>query len=280
MIISFVPLADLRYPSMRGFPIVSLPSLVSYSEVETDGWKQTKVQIPKFEVDEYHNGSSEIAISFWTNKYSEANNYNYLKSFDILENNLNATSGVMPKIMASDGFYYSTPYGNIEKALSIKKMRVDSFYLYYLNHHFYQSEFILGTRIDNLYFNLPNVMTIQTGFNLSLYEEIDNIYLNIPRAILINNFNLDGPHKVETINLNYDRNLLKMEASSFSNWPLQNTIINCTNIGNIDEILNKYESSKNENALVTFVKGTGSLDLSEFEIRYWDLWQNESGSDR
>ena len=121
MIISFIPLAELRYPSMRGFPIVSLPSLVSYSEVETDGWKHTNVQIPKFEVDEYHNGSSEIAISFWTNKYSEANNYNYLKSFDILENNLNATSGVMPKIVTSDGFYYSTPYGNIEKALSIKK---------------------------------------------------------------------------------------------------------------------------------------------------------------
>ena len=258
---------------MRGFPIISLPSLTGTY------YNDCHIIIPEFEVKEYFISDEEVAKNNWLSKYSEANMMGYIKNLEVKPDNLKIVVGQMSKIVASDGFYFSTPYGDIEKALSIKEMRVDSFYLYYLNHHFYQSEFILGTRIDNLYFNLPNVITIQTGFNLSLYEGIDNIYLNIPRAILINNFNLDGPHKVETINLNYDRNLLKMEAPSFSNWPLQITIINCTNIGNIDEILNKYESSKNENALVTFVKGTGSLDLSEFDIRYWDIWQNESGTD-
>ena len=65
MIISFIPLAELRYPSMRGFPIVSIGTVTNKLDnkdndyltkniyIDLESIKSTDIIIPQFEYDEY-----------------------------------------------------------------------------------------------------------------------------------------------------------------------------------------------------------------------------------
>ena len=39
-------------------------------------------------------------------------------------------------------------------------------------------------------------------------------------------------------------------------------------------------AAPNLNFVGTMTVGRDDVPLSEFDIRYWDIWQNESGSDR
>ena len=266
---------------MRGFPIVSLPSLVSYSELEIGGWKQTNVQIPKFEVDEYHNGSSEIATSFWTNKYSEANNYNYLKSFDILENNLHATSGVMPYVTYSNGFNsVASCFGNAQYTSNIKTVRIDSFYLFKIDHNLGTLNFVENENVlSPFYINIPNVKQIGNYFNLNFSNNLSSVYINAEKLEVVSKKYLFAYIKtISVLNLNTP-NLGILSSGSFRSVDKISILINATNKTDLDNLYDLLNESLDPTSQATLVKGSNDISIEEFDLRYWDIWQNTTGKD-
>ena len=81
MIISFIPLAELRYPSMAGFPIVSLVAITGTY------YNNCNIIAPKFVQNEWHYTENNL-IKFYKEEYNQG----YIKSIKFLENNLNSTS--------------------------------------------------------------------------------------------------------------------------------------------------------------------------------------------
>ena len=102
MIISFVPLAELRYPSMHGFPIVSLGTMTSNATFVDAVVSNSFIVAPHFELDEYF-GSKNNLDNYYRNKQYAKFSAN-IESITVYPNNLEATSGLMNRTLESQGF--------------------------------------------------------------------------------------------------------------------------------------------------------------------------------
>ena len=262
---------------MAGFPIVSLASLVgTYDACE--------VLIPQFEIDEYYMGDEAIGKQAWSGRYPTAMSAGYIKSINVYPNNINSTTGVASVITTSQGFLHFENYysPNLELLMNVNNLRVDAFYNIFFGWPFFgfgQASNNVNV-IENLYINSPNVVQIDNGMDLNISLYINNIYFNFPKVKTIGTL-LSWNRYTKTLNFNYSSNLLEsVGLNSFVFWDYQETIINTTFNGNVVELFGKLKTSQSAESYVVLKCGVNDLPLSEFDIRYWDIWQNSSGSDR
>ena len=119
---------------------------------------------------------------------------------------------------------------------------------------------------------MPNLQrfTMHHTFSISIFTE--KLYLNIPK---ITNF---GSHLFnsldESIELNFNVNLNSQSALAVGfyakgNWTISSTILASA----------IFVTSPNLNFTGSMTVGRDDVPLSEFDIRYWDLWQNTTGKD-
>ena len=285
MIISFVPLAELRYPSMRGFPIVSIGSMTSNAAFVDGVVNNSFIVAPQFELDEYFSGNKTSLDNYYRNeKY--ANFSANIESITINPNNLDSTTGDMSKTTASQGFRYFNSYSIGEKSVNVQFTRIDCFYLTKVD----RLLFALGKPttktqiVEHTYVNLPNTLYIEHNFNLQLSTNMYNIYLNIPKCNSFGSHQLFNHHRIVN-NLYFNAlDSLTFGIDCFGHFTDYTMTINST-LNNVSSLLQKLRNSINNTgtipSLVKFKEGKVVTDIAKtFDLRYWDLWQNNTGSDR
>ena len=261
---------------MRGFPIVSLGSLVgTYDACE--------VLIPQFEIDEYYQGDGGEAQQSYRERYPVANSNNYLTTFSILPNNLDSTTGTQTTWKQSNGFYNVNDfYSEITQMLSIKLIRIDAFYVIDISDYF----FVFGntasvSSVENSYVNLPNTTVLGNSFRLNFSLVMENMYFNFPKIKFIGEYFLCNKNSISRIYFNIE-NLEQLNIVG----PTKGVFRSCEgtieiySTSDTTTLMNKLLEVKDnsETTLVTLIN-SGTCTLSEFDLRYWDLWQNSSGSD-
>ena len=280
---------------MRGFPIVSLGAIttsvdtfVSYTP------HNATIVIPDFEVEEYFFGNKSAAFNKYKGGYYQSS---YVDSVEIKPNNLNLKVGSQSIINGSYGFLFNDTqiwdnhiYSNETKIENLEKYRIDSYYCLSFEPLFFwhaDSNSSLNDINKNkiIFINVPNLQrfTKHHTFSISIFTE--KLYLNIPK---ITDF---GTHLFnqldESIELNFNVNLNSQSALAVGvyakgNWTISSTIL--ASASKLRDLL--YENrlisvtEPNLNFTGTMTVGRDDVPLSEFDIRYWDIWQNNAGSDR
>ena len=261
---------------MRGFPIVSIGSLTGAARSECE------IYYPLFEQDEYYDGDNTLVKQLYLERFPLANNAGYIKSVNAKENNLDANSGVQTKIAYSLGFHHNANgYGSYDKVQNIKNLRMDSFYANMIDSEFMcYGTFFTDLEIENWYFNLPNLKSIGYHMSLSISSFINTIYFNFPKLESIGNGLFNYDKTINNIKINATNDFL-VGSSAFANW--NDRIVNF--YGTNEELLNSLIEQLNTNIDQSIynnnitLENKGLCNLSEFDIRYWDLWQNTTGKD-
>ena len=277
---------------MRGFPIVSLGAITSSVDtyVEKTPHNATIV-IPEFEVEEYFSGNKTSAINKYSGGYYSSN---YVESIAIKPNNINASTGDQSIITGSYGFSFddtqiwiNNVYGVKTKVDKIEKYRIDSFYCTSFRHNFLWHSGGQNSKNDykkdkNIYINVPNLLMFgyHHTFSISLYTE--KLYLNIPKIQDFSNCLFNSLN--ETLEIIF--NLI------FTNQPMTNVGINAegnytistTSLSNTNLVYSALFNNRCVPPDMYFFRGQmflgrSNVPLSEFDIRYWDLWQNTTGKD-
>ena len=279
---------------MRGFPIVSLGAITTSVDtyVEYTPHNATIV-IPDFEVEEYFFGNKSAAINKYKGGYYQSS---YVDSVEIRPNNLSLKEGSQSIIYGSYGFLFDDNelwnnriYSNETKIENLEKYRIDSYYcLSFESLFFWQSNSNSSLNDINknktIFINVPNLQrfTIHHTFSISIFTE--KIYLNIPKITDFGSYLFNSLS--ESIELNFNVNLNSQSALAVGdnvkgNWTISSTIL--ASASKIRDFL--YE---NRAIFVTqpdwsfngsMTVGRDDVSIEEFDIRYWDIWQNESGSD-
>ena len=272
--------SELRYPSMAGFPIISLSSLTGTY------YDDCHIIMPEFEVEEFYSNKSELAIKSWQNRYLYAYQTNLIKSIDVLPNNLQSTNGITTNYDTSFGFTssHNNEYKNDEKYQNITNFRVDSFYVQNINRHFFEeNRENYRSNITNIHMNLPNATSLSNWVNLSSFY-IDNLYINVPKLVGIGMYFLQVDKKMKNMYINVI-NTVTMGSDAFEDWT--NSPVNIyTTLGfdKSNELKSIFDIQKNDVGVgngsnAVFVAKSETISIEDFDLRYLDLWQNESGSD-
>ena len=272
---------------MRGFPIVSIGTVTNKLDnkdndyltkdifIDIESIKSTDIIIPQFEYDEYY---GESIKDIYSSRYSYVTQNGYIRSISILENNLNASSGKMTYLMNSCGFHYNSSYfGVSQKVINIENMRVDSFYVTEIGYGFYDfANEVKNEYIEKLYFNAPNVIVIWDAFCFNFSKNIDNLFINIPKLQRIGSSLLAHNNGLKNLYLNCG------QLMSVGSWLLADCsgqiILHALNNVQLDQIYNSFLEYKSPDSLVDLQKGT-ACNFTDFDVRYWDLWQNTTGKD-
>ena len=257
---------------MRGFPIVSLGSLVGY-------YNACKVLMPQFEVDEYFKGDIDANTEFYKQRYALQVSYNWISEYSVFPNNLDSTSGTMNSLASSSGIngYYER-YGEYRKVQKLKNIRVDSFYSLRIDSEFlaYGKAAQNETPIEELVINAPYVKYVGGYFNLNISKEIKKIKLNLPRAEEIGIF-LRYERKVEDIYLNINESV-NFKDHIAQDWPIGETLIHVNDESQLSNIVNIFNTQKHATCMTTFMPGE-VCSFEDFDIRYWSKYENETGLD-
>ena len=265
---------------MRGFPIVSLGSLVgSYNACE--------VLIPQFEIDEYYMGDEEIGKQAWKDKYKNASSLDKISQINVFPNNLDIFEGTMSSTSYSLGFH---PYDEYQlyakgfKLLNIKTIRVDSFYSNKIDSNFFHDweYYDLNLNDNNEYqipklvINMPNLQLIQSRFCLNISENINEIQINAPKLITIDYYFLEYYTNANQLLFNTPL-LTEIGINAMLGWK---NLINIYSTSN--ESLERIYEMLITNIDATFsgeLIAKGVVDLSAFDLRYWSAYENETGLD-
>ena len=264
---------------MRGFPIVSLGSLVGTS------YTNCNVLIPQFEVDQYFEGDEDKTIQCYKERYPTAVSNNFIKSYTVNPNNLELSEGVQSTVDYSFGFTFlisSDYYGIFNKLNNISLYRVDSFYTTTLFNGFMTRPNLtfLYTNYISVHVNLPNVLHLGHGSAFKSGSKVKNVFINSPKAQDIgNNF------------LHYNTTItdLYINAQNITEITGANLLIR-TNEGETTGIYLHSLTTSDINRLYTLIYNKRAPDAtnlykdttctySDFDVRYWSEEQNSSGSD-
>ena len=280
---------------MRGFPIVSLGAITSSTDTFVPYTpNNATIVIPDFEVEEYFFGNKSAAFDKYKGGYYQRS---YVDSVEIKPNNLNLKVGSQSIITGSFGFLFNETeiwdnhiYSNETKIENLEKYRIDSYYCMSFEPLFFwqcntNSSLNDINKNKTIFINVPNLQrfTKHHTFSISIFTE--KLYLNIPK---ITDFGLNLFNQLdESIELNFNVNLNSQSALlvgvyAKGNWTISSTIL--ASASKIKDLLyeNRHLSvtKPNTNFTGSMTVGRDDVSLEEFDIRYWDLWQNESGSDR
>ncbi len=262
---------------MRGFPIVSIGSMTSNATFVDAVVNDSFIVAPQFELDEYFSGNKTSLDNYYRNeKY--ANFSANIESITVNPNNIEAVSGEMTSTLPSQGFRQFESYSILAKVNVIKNVRFDSFYIYQLD----ALLFTLGRApdktlsLDRIDINIPNATLIKNNFNLNLAYYVNSVYFNIPKVLETWSAFLLRDKEIKNMYFNAS-SLSNGRGSFFSEWHQQNTNIFATALS--VNVFNILQSNKAPTSNVKLVNA-GTCSLTDFDIRYWDLWQNSSGSDR
>ena len=267
---------------MAGFPIVSLGSLVG-------SYEACEVLIPQFEIDEYYMRDETIGKQAWSGRYPTAVKNNYIKKYIVEPNNLKLSSGEMSSINYSGDFMYNEnqSYSIVAKFNKIKFYRIDSFFVtsfeqygFYWFMYNWQNNSVYSDVVE-IRINIPNIKDFGEAASFSSVSKSTKVYINAPNAVNTGLYFLRYNQKMRYLYLNTP-SLSKSRGG---------TLI-YSNTNNIGTTVRIYSTTENETSRLysllngskgdyaaTLYKG-GTCSLSEFDIRYWDLWQNNAGSDR
>ncbi len=253
---------------MRGFPIVSLGSLVgTYDACE--------VLIPQFEVEEYFEGDEERVIQIYKERYPTAVSNNYIKSYTVNPNNLELSEGTQSTVNYSYGFRYETIasfYGIFNKLNNISLYRVDSFYTTLFNCFMVKTGLFLSyTNYISVYVNLPNIINIGTNSGISSASKVKNVFINSPKANDIGDYFLLYNTTITD---------LYMNAPNITQITGERLLVQ-TGVGETTGIYLHSLTTSDINRLYTLInnnrytltatnlyKGT-TCTYSDFDVRYW-----------
>ena len=260
---------------MRGFPIVSIGTITSNGTFADGVVSNSFIVAPQFELDEYF-GSKNNLDSYYRNiQYAKFSSY--IESITVYPNNLEATSGVMNRTLESQGFRQVESYSVLAKVNNVKNVRFDSFYVYQLD----AMLFTLGRApdktlsLERIEINVPNATVIKNNFNLNLAYYINSVYFNIPKVVEIWSAFLYRDKEIKNLYFNAEK-LTIGRGQYFYEWHKQNTNVLATvSSVNVFNILKTYKDPMSNVNLIN----AGTCSLEEFDIRYWDLWQNTTGKD-
>ena len=263
---------------MRGFPIVSLGALLG-------GWSVCQLISPQF--------------VYYNVYYKDVVEHNYLKSFEILPNNLNAIEGTSNYLVTFstgfDGRLSNTEnrpmvvYHNNEKFLNIKNIRIDSFYLTSIMYSFFFNTNYDSYEVDNfnenIYINAPNVNEIGDRFSFVTLGRINNLYLNFPQIIQ----NIGGNFLTyDVVQNNFYMNMQKLEGLSrknFGGYSSKERYIISTSLEENERLFSLFNSTiQNEEinnntyiipkSEIILVPGDTTCTYTDFDVRYWSEEQN------
>ena len=271
---------------MRGFPIIGIARITS--STQTTPPKDSFMVIPKFVCDEYYLGNEAATINSYKNYYLDEVSLDYVKSVTIKENNINLTSGTQTSVTYSSGFsgtFYGTngSYGIFAKLMQIRNIRIDSFYCSGVGYQFFATHVglqnIINT-LNNLYINMPNSLSDGSQFALNIPTmQIESISLNMPKHTLTNGLFLNNDTKTENLYLNLGNfNNMGQNKNNFAAWNGNVNVYSLKSSAETTRLINLFNSNKAPGCTATFINA-GTCSLSEFDIRYWDLWQNTTGKD-
>ena len=280
---------------MRGFPIVSLGALLG-------GWSVCQLISPQFEYDEYY--GDKLHDLYYNVYYKDAFELNYLKSFEILPNNLNAIEGTSNYLLTFsigfDGRLFNTTsspmvvYRNNEKFLNIKNIRIDSFYLTSIMYSFFFNTNYDSYEVDNfnenIYINAPNLNEIENRFSLVTLGKVNNLYFNLPNIVKIGADYLT----YDVVQNNFYMNMKKLnyvEKGNFGGYNNKERYIISTSLVENSRLFNIFSSTllgNNANntsfiipkSEIILVPGNTTCTYTDFDVRYWSEEQNNTGSDR
>ena len=279
---------------MRGFPIVSLGAITTSVDTYVEYTPHNSaIVIPEFEVEEYFSGNKTSAINKYSGGYYQSS---YVDSVEIKPNNLNLKVGLQSIIYGSYGFLFNDSqqwdnhiYSNETKIENLEKYRIDSYYCMSFESLFFwhaDSNSSLNDINKNktIFINVPNLQrfTMHHTFSISIFTE--KIYLNIPKITDFGSYLFNSLS--ESIELNFNVNLnsqsaLAVGANVKGNWTISSTIL--ASASKIKDLLYEnraiFVTSPNLNFIGSMTVGRDNVPLSEFDIRYWDLWQNTTGKD-
>ena len=265
---------------MRGFPIVSLASLVGTSYLNCN------ILLPQFEVDQYYQGDEERAIQIYKERYPTAASNNYIKSYTVNPNNLELSEGAQSTVNYSYGFLFNVAadfYGIFNKVNNISLYRVDSFYTTSLFDFFMfkGDQIILYNNYISVYVNLPNIIKLGSSCGFSSGSKVKEVYINSPKANDIAEYLL----RLNTIITDLYMNTPNIRQITGVN------MLYGTNRGETKGIYLHSLTTSDINRLYTLIynkrapdatnlyKGT-TCTHTDFDVRYWSEEQNNTGSDR
>ena len=268
---------------MRGFPIVSLGSLVG---TETN----CNVLIPQFEVDQYFKGDAERAIQIYKERYPTAVSNNYIKSYTVNPNNLELSEGTQSTVNYSFGFYFhevSNYYGIRNKLDSISLYRVDSFYGttlsdcdYYSFMMNYYSNYIYSNYVS-IYVNLPNIINIGINSGFSSGSKVKEVYINSSKANDIADFLLRYNTTITDLYMNTP-NITEITGHlllfNTNNGETTGIYLHSLTTSDINRLYTLIDNNRATTA-TNLYEGT-TCTYTDFDVRYWSEEQNSSGSDR
>ena len=277
---------------MRGFPLVSLGSITCNStSTPTYSPYNANLVIPQFEVDEYFNRNETLAINKYKGGYYSSSR---ISTITVNANNLDMKTGTQTNLNSSFGFlidvkneYKSDYYSNKTKLQNIYSYRIDSFYCPQIYKTFFHIP--NGSQkkelSSELHINMPNAIEILRGNTLFLSTKQTKGYFNIPKVDNFGSYFLDhlqNPNVELVFNIS-TQNLSIYECFWYSPT---NISISSTSINDATVLRNLFYSHRatSGNSMQDYrgvlSVGRDNVSLSEFDLRYWDLWQNSSGSDR
>ena len=280
---------------MRGFPIVSLGAITSSTDTFVSYTpNNATIVIPDFEVEEYFFGNKSAAFDKYKGGYYQRS---YVDSVEIKPNNLNLKVGSQSIITGSFGFLFNETeiwdnhiYSNETKIENLEKYRIDSYYCLSFEPLFFwhcntNSSLNDIKKTKTIFINVPNLQRFKKhhAFSISIFTE--KLYLNIPKLTdfgshLFNQLD-ESIELIFNVKLN-SQSALAVGVYAKGNWTISSTML--ASASKIKDLL--YENrvisvtQPNLNFTGSMTVGRDNVPLSEFDIRYWDLWQNESGSDR
>ena len=261
---------------MRGFPIVSIGTITSNATYVDLVVNNSFIVAPQFELDEYFSGSKSNLDNYYRNiQYAKFSSY--IESITVYPNNLEATSGVMNRTLQSQGFRQVESYSVLAKVNNVKNVRFDSFYVYQLD----ALLFTLGRApdktlsLERIEINVPNATVIKNNLNLNLAYYINSVYFNIPKVVEIWRYFLYRDKEIKNLYFNAEK-LTIGRGQYFYQWHKQNTNVLATvSSVNVFNILKTYKDPISNVNLIN----AGTCSLEEFDLRYWDIWQNTTGKD-
>ena len=280
---------------MRGFPIVSLGAITTSVDTYVKYTPHNAtIVIPDFEVEEYFFGNETLAINKYSGGYYQSS---YVDSVEIKPNNLSLKEGSQSIIYGSYGFLFDDNelwdnriYSNETKIENLEKYRIDSYYcLSFESLFFWQSNSYSSLNDINknktIFINVPNLQrfTIHHTFSISIFTE--KLYLNIPKITDFGSYLFNALS--ESIELNFNVNLNSQSALAVGVYAKGNWTISSTNLASASKIRDFLYTNRvvsvtqpNTNFTGSMKVGRDDVSIEEFDLRYWDLWQNNSGSDR
>ena len=265
---------------MRGFPIVSIGNVTGTSRFESF------VVVPQFEVDEYYCGKENRCKEFYEKMNPVANSLSYIKSFTIYPNNVNLTEGVRSLWDASFGFMNLADYYTIyEKLSKVRNIRVDSFYAYTIGRHFFEANDQVERKLESLYINVPNAVGLEGWFALDFFSDLTNLYINGPKVDSTGSAFLYLKRNLQNIRLNTP-NFVTVGRDAFGYWNNEIPLNIYTVQGEAESIrimemfdIAKDNIGQHEGSNATFAAKSEAISIEDFDIRYWDIWQNTTGKD-